>query len=139
MGIAASMVTIGKPAVPKALVGATALWRGENETDNVQWRVAHALRSDFGIQAGDSIAHIGNGFEVYWARLARVRIVAEIPQATVLNVWTNDPDAPEKAVRIFREAGARCIVRIGITRADAERLGWKRIDDADDYFYPLTI
>ena len=49
-------------------------------------RIADLLRSE-GLKEGDRIAHIGNSHHAYWARLARVKIVAEIPYRR-LSPWT---------------------------------------------------
>jgi hypothetical protein len=45
---------------------------------NHHWQVAAALRA-LGVGPGTKVAYVGDAMDAYWARLARVRIVAEIP------------------------------------------------------------
>ena len=81
--VAISLLIIVKIAAPTAQVmydSGRDLLRGRLASAHVHWQVADGL-SRMGIQPGDQVALIGLGGRAYWARLARVRIVAEVPQA----------------------------------------------------------
>ena len=58
--------------------------------------IADELRSA-GLQAGDSVAFVGYSYSAYWARLARVRIVAEVRPEEVVSFG-----------RLMRPANAMC-------------------------------
>ena len=80
--------------------------------------------NQIGIQAGDPIATVGEGFSHHYARLARVRIVAQI---------TNEPGfwslAPDQAVEVERAiAGTGAKVLLGRARpADFQSERWRVI------------
>ena len=50
----------------------------QEEGRDLHWEVATQLQR-FGLREGDQVAFIGLSFGAYWARLLKVRIVAEIP------------------------------------------------------------
>jgi hypothetical protein len=99
--------------------------------------VARSLRA-LPLGPGSSVAVIGDGNSGYWARLARVRIVAEIP----LNIWDSSvkkPDisdvdifwaasAEEKAavMRKLAETGAKVAIARDVPPGQASS-GWQRI------------
>ena len=79
---------------------------------NQHWEdAAFVLRS--GVSAGDPIAVVGDGMFAYWARLARVRIVAEVPSAASRDFWASPPDSQQRVLQKVREAGAVAIVAAG--------------------------
>ena len=80
---------------------------------NQHWEDAvFVLRS--GVRAGDSIAVIGDGMFAYWARLARVRVVAEIPSAASTEFWATPPDGKRRVLEKLRGAGAVALVASGV-------------------------
>jgi hypothetical protein len=121
-------ITAGGPAPASALASpASPRWPGE---------VAEALFRA-GLHQGDAVAVIGYGFDSYWARLARMQIVAEMFDWEAAPFWAGDPHLQDAVVRAFARTGARAIV--------AERVpvsvippGWKRIGDSSYYIYVLT-
>src|SRR5262249_25618932 len=62
---------------------------------NAQWRIAQDLASR-GITPGTRIALIGPHAESYWARTARLHIVASAPRLRVEAFWTLPKDQQEK-------------------------------------------
>ncbi len=121
---------------PKIL-GATAsdLIGSLDRSAHQQWEVAEGLRK-MGVQPGDKVATIGSGFKAYWARLARVSIVAEIPREGVDSFWAASPSAQSQVMPIFAKTGAKVVV--------AEKMpsfvlvsGWQRIGTTDYYRYLL--
>ena len=83
----------------------TALWtlsagHAKNGQSARQVAVAERLHS-MGMKPGDRVALIGNGFhELSWARLERVKIVAEVPEETATDdsaaaFWSSGPQGEQ--------------------------------------------
>jgi len=77
--------------------------------ENVDWEVAQALRN-LGLQPGDSVAGLSRVAESQWARLASVKIVAEIPLGNENIFWTADPETKQKVFRILGGTGAKMLI-----------------------------
>ncbi len=110
---------------------------------DVHWRVADGLRR-MGVEPGDRVAVIGPGIRAYWARLARVRIVAEVPAWATRDFWTADAQVRRTILERFVEAGAKIVVNEAGTRpgarhvtVDFEAIGWQRIPNTDYYAFVL--
>jgi hypothetical protein len=73
------------------------------------WEVAYAVGA-LGLGRGDRIGVIGYSFGAFFARLARVRIVAEIPGDQVESFWRADAASRGSALDAFQRAGARAVV-----------------------------
>ncbi|MGO9896069.1 MAG: hypothetical protein ACLPX8_17870 [Bryobacteraceae bacterium] len=96
-----------------------------------------------GIARGDKVAAIGNNFWAYWARLARVRIVAEIPEVEwadsvrvskptdTQRFWTAGHSTQGQIVERLRSTGARAIV----ARRSPIPSGWEEIPGTDYCVY----
>ena len=59
-----------------------------------------------GLHAGDHVAVIGDGTGAYWAHLARLHIVAEIPVGSAsrpglpaMDFWESEPGSQQKSIR----------------------------------------
>lgn len=87
-----------------------------------------------GIRQGDSVGVIGYGFGAFWARLARVRIVAEMLGHEAAPFWLGDRGAQAAGIEAFVEAGARAIVAEDVP-AYATLSGWLRVGDSSTYIY----
>jgi hypothetical protein len=75
--------------------------------------------------------------KAHWARLAGVRIVAEIPLGDELTFWSADPALHRKVVEAFAGTGARAIVAEGPPIC-ADKSEWKQLPHTDYYVYPLN-
>lgn len=71
--------------------------------------IAHELRR-LGLTPGARVGVVGDAFEAYWARLGRLRIVADIPPEDVPLFWHADEAGQARVVEAFRAAGAAAIV-----------------------------
>ena len=71
-----------------------------------------------GIRPGDPVAVIGEGYGAYWARLARARIIAEVPD--VDRFWSATPENRRECLDRFRTAGARAVVTFRARPAEDE-------------------
>lgn len=69
--------------------------------------MANQLRS-LGLQPGDPLAVVGEGYGAYWARLARARVVAEAPDPE--KFWQATPEDRSRCIERFRSTGARVLV-----------------------------
>lgn len=117
------------------------LRRHESEL-NPEYFIAQRLHAA-GLKEGDAVAYIGPGINADWARLAGVRIVAEVPlmykrTATFLNDTLIDDDSQVKAfwhasdsrrqqvLAAFAKVGAKMVVTDGFFCSD-EASAWPRI------------
>jgi hypothetical protein len=76
-----------------------------------------------GVRAGDDLALIGDGSYAYWARLARVKLVAEIPARSAPDHWRGGTERQQALLEAFRRAGAVAVVAVNAPRG-LESLGW---------------
>jgi hypothetical protein len=103
----------------------------------VDWEVAQALNR-LGIQPGDKVASIRHPYWefYYWARLARIQVIAEMPPEEVDRFWSSSPQVQEEVTRAFANTEAKAI----ITRAPpscASTTAWTKLGDTDYYAYLL--
>lgn len=76
---------------------------------------AEQLR-DMGLLPGDRVALIGDGFVAYWARLDRVRIVAELPRGdrdlanSAAAFWSATPAVERTVLDTLKSTGAVAVV-----------------------------
>jgi len=76
----------------------------------VNWKVAKGLEL-MGIKPGDKVGVIGSGlWAARWARLARVRIVAELPLRQAEPFWSPEATAASRIIEAFKRAGVDVIV-----------------------------
>ena len=83
---------------------------GPNSTiENV---VAAEQLPRYGVNAGDKVAVIGDGTGAYWARLAKVRIVAEIMGAKrgAQEFWSAPEGTKQQAYSAFASAHAKLVM-----------------------------
>jgi 4-amino-4-deoxy-L-arabinose transferase-like glycosyltransferase len=104
------------------------------------WKVAKYL-NESGLRAGDRVGSVGWTYSAYWARMARVRVVAEIPkdefpEASRVAFWSSDAASRAVAIQLFREVGARAVVATDVPVGSAPE-NWKRIENTHYYVYVL--
>jgi hypothetical protein len=83
---------------------------GPNSTiENV---VAAEQLPRYGVNAGDKVAVIGDGTGAYWARLAKVRIVAEIMGAKrgAQEFWSAPEGTKQQVYNVFASAHAKLVM-----------------------------
>jgi len=90
-----------------------------------QWAIAEQLVRE-GVASGSRVARIGEGPGTYWARLAGLRLIAEIPSED--EFWRASPDAQGALLQRLSAAGALAVVADG--RHVAEPQGWIRVAGA---------
>ncbi len=109
------------------------------------WSVADGL-ARMGVRSGDQVGFIGYGFAAgsFWARLAKVRIIADIgtgpgdfpSKPDVDEFWHAEPAVKERVLAAFARTGAKAIVanRIPVGHSDP---GWQRVGSTDHFVYFL--
>ncbi len=103
---------------------------------NVDWEVAKGLRN-LGLQPGDSVAGLSRVAESQWARLAGLKIVAEIPLGDENVFWMAGPETKQKVFQLFAVAGAKMVVTKNAPPS-ALNAGWVPLGNTPFYGYPLA-
>ena len=103
--------------------------------EHTHWQVAESLH-ELGILPGEKVADLKvKAYDYYWARLARVKIVAQITDAE--KFWTQDDVLRSKALKTIERTGARVIVQKDGSKIpdSAIATGWKKLGNTDSYAY----
>lgn len=100
-----------------------------------QWEVARGLH-EMGIPQGSNVGFIGTGLGAYWAHLAGVRIIAEIPGENQSVLQAANTERKQTIVAKFAEAGATAIVTKNVMVASSMP-GWRQIRGT--HYYALEI
>lgn len=111
---------------------------GRSELRDVQWQVAYQLQQH-GVQQNDRVASVGNTMFAAWPRLARVRVVAEVPSTPgneAEKFWAVDEVTRAQALAAIAGTGARVIVAEAAP-SWAIREGWQRLDNTNYLIYVL--
>jgi hypothetical protein len=95
--------------------------------------VAEALH-ELGLRPGDKVAIIGNGFLSFWARLARVKIVAEMLGREADPFWLGSSTFQSKVIEVFKSTGAKAIIAEEVP-GYAKLINWYKIKDTNYYVY----
>lgn len=97
---------------------ATAAARSDSMwSSNPEWRIAQDLR-DHGVEPGTRIALVGPHAESYWARTARLQIVASVPDPITPIWWLIPQTSRDSLFKIFAAHGAQVVI---VTRPPADR------------------
>jgi len=91
-----------------------------------------------GVQPGEEVAIIGDSSDgCRWARVARVRIVAQVLRNDVPGFWHLDPSVQSEVYDAFVRAGAKAVVAEKTTPSGDTR-DWQRLGNTDYYVYILS-
>ena len=100
-----------------------------------------------GLRPGNQVAVMGDGSYAYWAHLARLHIVAEIPanirwyQAhPALDFWESGPEQQQHSLRVLEQTGAKAVIADtqGVVTGSEPSFvpaPWRKIDGTDAYVY----
>lgn len=129
-GLAAAFVLVC--LIPAMWFVTRAVARDFLRADDVRQEVyvGEAL-SGLGMAPGAPIATVGFGAEG-WARLGRVRVIAEVPWGAGYAYWTADPQTADHVLTLFRSAGARLALARDVPPHRAD--GWTHIERTT-FFY----
>jgi 4-amino-4-deoxy-L-arabinose transferase-like glycosyltransferase len=144
---AAKRIAISAMVVATSLMVLTALLVGYHlagfpredlgETLGLYVQVGKSLNS-VGVRPGEDVAIIGDGSDgCRWARLARVRIVAQILREDTNDFWRiSDPRLKAEVYDAFARAGAKAVVAEE-TPPRGEFADWQRLGDTRYYVHFL--
>ena len=123
------------------------------------WEIARDLQAH-GLAAGDRIAYVGSGYRFYWARLAGLRVIAEIRQFDpdgemtqwamtpaqararsgfkphVMEFWESDTGRKQRVYAVLRGIGVRAVVTDSLPDR-ASLSDWSRLSTAGYAVYVL--
>ena len=108
----------------------------DNQKDlHPQWEVAQGIMT-LGLMPGDPVAVLGDSSYEYWARLARLRIIAEIPGSEEITFWRSPPHVKCQMMKSLAKSGAKYLV--AKTAEDNQFTPqWQRIGNTE--YYALRI
>jgi hypothetical protein len=132
----AMIIALSFSLAPKALSGFQNLIAGEKPSSQIQWQIAKGL-SQMGARPGDRIAFIGDTQVAYWARLAKVQIIAEIPYKEADKFWQADNSVKSEVIKKLESTGVKMIVAEKIPCLVLES-GWQRIGNTNHFVYSLA-
>ena len=107
--------------------GPNSVWQDVVAADELQ---------KIGARPGDKVAVIGDGTGAYWARLAKLRIVAEVMGANhgAAQFWGSSDDTKERVYAAFASAGASlAVASCPLPAAN----GWQTLPGTDYCVLPL--
>jgi len=93
-----------------------------SKQENTNWVIASGLRAQ-GVHPGDPVSAIGGIAGGYWARLAGVRIVSEVPLGDERLFWAADSQTKSRVLAALSGTGARVVIAANAP-ANAENEGW---------------
>jgi hypothetical protein len=97
------------------------------------WRVAVGLH-EMGIPPGTRVGSIGTGLSAYWAHLAGVRIIAEIPEKDETIFLAANPTRKLEALSKFSEVGAKAVLTKNAAVAHSMD-GWQQVGQTNYYVW----
>ena len=90
------------------------------------------------MKQGDKVGVIGYAYDSFWARLARVRIIAEMLEADADQFWRADTGLQQDVLKSFGDAGVRAVVAEYVPE-NVLPANWHRVEDTNFYIYILDI
>lgn len=105
------------------------------EPKHIDWQVASSLHQ-LGVESGAKVANLGKA-DYFWARLARFKIVAEIPDP--INFWSKDDVVKANALEAVAKTGAKVIVhkpQLELPNSSST-VGWRKLGNTEFYAYLL--
>ncbi len=132
--VLAVALTMGVTITSQAAGHAIAALRG---SENGEWTVSADL-AQLGLRPGDEVAVLGHSTHGdYWAHLAQVRIVADVPAEGVPAYWESSAETKSRILKALADAGARFLVtRFQPPRSELQN--WERLGATGYYALPLS-
>ena len=97
------------------------------------WVVAQQLHA-MGIPSGTDVGYIGTGLGAYWAHLAGVRIIVEIPNIEQPRFVAADAARRQQVLALFSSVGARAVVTRNVDAANPAD-GWRQIPGTHHFIW----
>jgi len=99
------------------------------------WVVAQQLHA-IGIPAGTDVGYVGTGLDAYWAHLAEVRIIVEVPDGEEPRYMAADAARRQQVLALFYAVGARAVITRNADVAKSED-GWRPIPGTQHFVWQL--
>ena len=104
---------------------------------HVEWQVAESLRHR-GLGPGDTVAVLGQELRAdYWARLAQIRVVADLPEDALDSFWQASAEKQALIFDAFAGTGAKILVTHFKPPA-ARSEGWQELENTGYYVLSLA-
>ena len=97
------------------------------------WVVAQQLHA-MGFPPGTEVGFIGTGLEAYWAHLAGMRIIVEIPATEQQRFIAADDHRRQKVLALFSSVGARAVLTKNADVANPAD-GWRQIPGTHHFIW----
>jgi hypothetical protein len=98
--------------------------------------VARTLQ-ELGVRQGDKVGVIGYAYDSFWARLARVRIVAEMLESDADEFWRGDEALRQSVLQAFANTGVDAVVAEYVPGYAGLR-GWHQVGNSNYHIYVFT-
>jgi len=127
-------VALGVTMAAQAARDLMAIVKGQT---NVQWQVAQEL-GRHNMHKGDLVTVLGHSHEGdYWAHLAQVRIVAEVPTEGVPDYWDANAETRLRINKLLSQSGARFLVS-RIAPPPSQAADWEALGPTGYYVLMLA-
>lgn len=113
----------------------------EGTAQPTQLQLSNALKNR-GLKPGDAVGLVN--FDpfwlpvTHWARLSRLRIIAEMPNREAGQFFTIPDARRSEVIEAFSKAGAKALIAAGVPR-DKTLPGWNRLGTTNYYVLQLTM
>jgi len=97
------------------------------------WVVAQQLHA-IGIRAGTDVGYVGTGLDAYWAHLAEVRIIVEVPDGDEPRYVAADAARRQQVLALFYSVGARAVITRNAAVAKSDD-GWRPIPGTQHFIW----
>lgn len=98
--------------------------------------VARTLQ-ELGVRQGDKVGVIGYAYDSFWARLARVRIIAEMLESDAEEFWRGDEALRQSVMQAFANTGVDAVVAEYVPDYAGLR-DWHQVENSNYYIYLFT-
>jgi hypothetical protein len=95
--------------------------------------VAYTLQ-ELGVRPGDKVGVIGYAYDSFWARLSRVKIVAEMLETDAGDLWRGDESLQQDVLEAFASTDVRAVVAEYVP-AYAQLNDWYRVENSNYFIY----
>jgi hypothetical protein len=95
--------------------------------------VAKSL-NNLGVMPGDKVGVIGYGYDSFWARLARVKIVAELLDKDAVDLWYADEELWQSVLKSFADIGVSAVVAEYVP-GDVYMNNWHRVGNSNYFIF----
>jgi hypothetical protein len=98
--------------------------------------VANSL-VQLGVHPGDKAGVIGYAYDSFWARLARVKIAAEMLDTDAVDLWYGDETLQQSVLNTFAGAGVKAVVAEDVP-GGIQLEGWHQVGNSSTYIYMVS-